>query len=214
MPGLRLWSWVLSPFASKVRIVLAEKGIEVELVEIDPAHRPARLGELNPTGRVPVLEVDGVAVRESAAICEWLDEVEPNPPLWPNDATARAVARGMMRWVDDELTTNFFFAMRKTAFGPEPTDHPDVVSHLRARLVARWPRAEELLRRAPGPWMMEGAEPTLVDLSAIPLAVRLPRWAPELAPDPDQQPLVTAWLARLRERPSAAAVLRKGEPVA
>ncbi len=214
MSELRLWSWVLSPFASKVRVVLAEKGVEAELLEIDPAHRPPRLRELNPSGRVPVLEVDGVALRESSVICEWLEEVHPSPPLWPSGATARAAARGMMRWVDDELTTNFFLSMRKTAFGPDPTDHPDVVTHMRERLVARWPRAEGLLGRTPGPWMMDGDEPTLVDLSAIALAVRLPRWAPELAPDPEQQPLVTAWLARLRERPSAAAVLEKGEPVA
>jgi len=61
----RLWSWQLSPFAGKVRVAFAQKGIEVELVEIDPRHRPARLRELNPTNRVPVLEVDGAAIRES-----------------------------------------------------------------------------------------------------------------------------------------------------
>jgi glutathione S-transferase len=213
MPELRLWSWVLSPFASKVRIVMAEKGVEADVLEIDPANRPARLRELNPTGRVPVLEVDGTAVFESSVICEWLDELRPTPPMWPADATARAAARGLARWVDDELTRPFFVSMRKTAFGIDVTDHPDVVTHLRERVVRHWPVAEELLSRSEGPWMLPGTEPTLLDLSALALSVRLPRWAPELAPDPEAQPRVTAWLERLRERPSAAAVRQKGRPV-
>lgn len=210
----RLWSWNLSPYAGRVRVAFAEKGVEVELIEIDPRHRPARLRELNPTGRVPVLEVDGHALRESAVICEWLDETHPQPPLWPEQREQRAVARGLMRWVDDELTSPFFLSMRKEAFGIDETDHPDVVAHLRARLARRWADAEALLGRQPGPWLVAGDEPTLADLSALPLAVRLPQWRADLVPDPDSYPRVTGWLARLRERPSAVAVKHKGEPAA
>ena len=89
MSSPRLWSWHLSPFAAKVRVACAEKGVELELVEIDPRHRPARLRELNPTGRVPVLEIDGRGIRESTAICEWLEETHPDPPLWPTEPAAR-----------------------------------------------------------------------------------------------------------------------------
>src|SRR3954447_9908209 len=119
MPTVRLWSWNLSPFAGKVRVALAEKGMtdDVELLEIHPVRRPPRLRELNPTGRVPVLEVDGLPVRESSAICEWLEDTHPEPALWPADPARRAAARGMLRWVDDELTANFFLAARKEAFG-------------------------------------------------------------------------------------------------
>jgi glutathione S-transferase len=52
--------------------------------------------------------------------------------------------------------------------------------------------------------------PTFADLAAIPLAVRLSTWKPELAPDPDSFPAVRAWCARLRARPSAAEVDRRG----
>ena len=76
MPTPRLWSWELSPFAGKVRVAFAEKGVPLDLIEIDPRRR--RLGwELNPTNRVPVLELDGTAVRESTAICEWLEDTHP-----------------------------------------------------------------------------------------------------------------------------------------
>lgn len=212
MSSLRLWSWHLSPFAGKARIAFAEKGVEVELIEIDPRHRPARLRELNPTARVPVLEVDGFAIRESTPICDWLDDVHPDPPLWPADPAARASARGLLRWVDDELTSSFFLSMRKEVFGIDDTDHPDVVAHLRARLARRWPDAETLLARHEGPWMMGGERPTLTDLAAMPLAVRLSQWRPDLLPDPERHPLTTDWLAQLRERPTATAVEQKGQP--
>jgi glutathione S-transferase len=208
----RLWSWQISPFAGKVRVACAEKGVEVELLEIDPRHRPERLRELNPTGTVPVLEVDGRAIRESTAICEWLEETHPEPPLWPPDPVGRAAARGLLRLVDDELTVNFFLSMRKEAFGLGPADHPEVVTSMRRRLVTRWPDVERLLERGGGTWMLGGDRPTLVDLAAVPLAVRLPQWKPELQPDAGEQPLSTAWLERLRERPSAQAVDQRGRP--
>ncbi len=54
----------------------------------------------------------------------------------------------------------------------------------------------------------------MADLAAMPLAVRLPQWKPDLVPDPDEYPLTAAWLERLRQRPSAAEVDRGGERVA
>ena len=209
---MRLWSWDLSPFAGKVRVALAEKSIELELVEIDPSARPARLRELNPTNRVPVLEVDGVGIAESTVICEWLEETHPERPLWPQDAVRRAVARNLLRWVDDELTTNFFLSMRKQAFGLDATDHPELVEQLQSRLVQRWRALERLLGRYHGPWLAGGERPSLADLAAIPLAVRLAAWRPDLQPDPDALPLASEWLARLRDWPTAGEVHRKGVP--
>lgn len=213
MPPPRLWSWHLSPFAGKARIAFAEKGVEVQLLEINPGRRPERLRALNPSNRVPVLEVGDVAVSESTAICEWLEETRPEPALWPRDALARAGARGLLRWVDDELTLNFFSSMRKEAFGLAPGDHPDIVATMRERLRRRWAVAEALLARTEEPWFLGGEGPTLVDLAAIPLAVRLPAWKPELAPAPDTLPLTAAWLEALRARPSAVEVDRRGTRV-
>jgi glutathione S-transferase len=209
----RLWSWMLSPFAGKVRVAAAEKGVELELLEIDPRNRPKRLRELNPTNRVPVLEVDGIAIRESTAICEWLEDTSPTHLLWPTDPAERAAARGILRWVDDELSVNFFLSMRKEAFGVEATDHPEVITHLRGNLGRRWSVLDDLLGRTDGPWLMGGDDPTLPDLAATPLAVRLPQWKPELQPSAEEQPRATAWLEALRSRPAAAEVDRAGEPV-
>jgi glutathione S-transferase len=203
----------LSPFAGKVRVAFAEKGVAINLLEIDPRERPARLRALNPTNRVPVLEVGEVAIRESSAICDWLEDAHPEPSLWPSDPAARAAARGLLRFVDDELTVNFFLSMRKEAFGLDPTDHADLVTTLRQRLVRRWPTVEDLLSRTDGPWLAGGEAPSLADLAALPLAVRMPAWKPDLAPAADEFALTDAWLQRLRDRPSAAEVDRRGEPV-
>jgi glutathione S-transferase len=213
VPIPRLWSWSLSPFAGKTRIAFAEKRVEVELLEIDPRKRPARLRALNPTNRVPVLEVGDVAIRESSAICDWLEDTHPEPSLWPTDPAARAAARGLLRFVYDELTTNFFLSMRKEAFGLDPTDDVDIVASLRERLVRRWATVEDLISRTDGPWLAGGDIPSLADLAAIPLAVRLPTWKPELAPAADAFARTAAWLQSLRKRPSASEVDRRGKPI-
>jgi glutathione S-transferase len=207
----RLWSWKLSPFAGKVRIAAAHRGVELDLIEIDPVTRPPRLRELNPSNRVPVLEVGDVVVRESSAICEWVEDVGSGPSLWPADPLARARARGLMRWVDDEITVNFFLSFRKEAFGPAGGDPPDVVDRLRGALSRRWPVLDSLLGATDGAWLAGGDAPSLADLAGMPIAVRLPQWNAELGPPPELT-RVTAWLDSLREHPLAEEVKRAGSP--
>ena len=207
---LRLWTFRTSPFAGKVRAALDEKGVPVELLEIHPAQRPARLRELNPLNRVPVLEVDGAAMRESSVILEWIEETYPEPPLWPDESTERAEARAWARFIDDSLLVNFFLGLRKLAFGRDEEDPEDIVERLHARVPRQWRRLETALEAHDGPWLM-GEQFTYADLTALPLAVRLPDWAPQLMPDPQEYPLCGAWLAALRERPSAAAIDAAGE---
>ena len=207
----RLWSWKLSPFAGKVRIAAAHRGVELDLIEIDPVNRPPRLRELNPSNRVPVLEAGDVVVRESSAICEWIGDTGSGPSLWPRDPLARARARGLMRWVDEELTVNFFLSFRKEAFGPADGDPADIVQRLRGTLARRWPVLDDLLGRRDGPWLAGGDAPTLADLSGMAIAVRLPQWKAELGP-PAELAGATAWLDALREHPLAGEVKRPGRP--
>ena len=79
---MKLYDAPACPFCARVRIVLAEKGLEYETVEVDLRDRPAWLYELNPSGKVPVLD-DGFALPESAVIMEYLEERHPAPPLLP-----------------------------------------------------------------------------------------------------------------------------------
>jgi len=181
-------------------------------MEIHPARRPERLRELNPANRVPVLEVGGVAIRESSVICEWLEETHPDPPLWPANPEQRGWARGWAKFVDDGATSNFFLGMRKLAFGLAPGDPEDVVAQIHAKVPGQWPRLEAALAVHGGPWMC-GEQFTYADIAGMAVSVRIPEWVPALAPDPEQTPLVAAWMQALRERPSVTALDDSGELV-
>ena len=107
----RLYHLWLSPFSRKVRVVLAEKGLEFEKT-VEPVweRRQEFLG-LNPAGTVPVLvEENGTAIAESQAICEYLDEIMPDKPIIGFDPASRAETRRLVSWFDlkfnREVTSN------------------------------------------------------------------------------------------------------------
>ncbi|HWX08982.1 MAG TPA: glutathione S-transferase family protein, partial [Gaiellaceae bacterium] len=99
------------PYCARVRIVLAEKNVEYEAVEIDLTDRPAWIYTKNATGRVPVIEEDTWVLPESAVIMEYLDERYPEPPLLAADPAGRAHTR---LWIfrHDELTGRYY-ALRR-----------------------------------------------------------------------------------------------------
>ena len=94
----------LSPFCRTVRLVLAEKKLECALeIEKTWERREAFLA-LNPAGEVPaLLEADGTAFADTTAICEYLDECHPEPPLMPPDPAARAEVRRLFGWFNGRM---------------------------------------------------------------------------------------------------------------
>src|SRR5262245_30025137 len=91
---LKLYYHPLSTFSQRIRIALLEKSIEAELVEVDLFAKAQRRPEylaLNPYGRVPTIEEDGLVLCESTAILEYLEATRPSPPLLPGDAGQRAL---------------------------------------------------------------------------------------------------------------------------
>ncbi|MEM7268680.1 MAG: glutathione S-transferase family protein [Pseudomonadota bacterium] len=110
----RLYHLPLSPFCRKVRLVLAEKRIEFEMVEERPWDRRMDFLRLNPAGEVPVfVDEDGQTFCDSDAICEFLEEVGPQPRLLPTDPIDRAEARRIIGWFDGkfhrEVTVNLLY---------------------------------------------------------------------------------------------------------
>ena len=77
----RLYHVPLSPFCRKVRLSLAEKKIEVELIEERYWDKSADFLRRNPAGKLPVLKIDDEILSESAAICEYLEEAYPDLSL-------------------------------------------------------------------------------------------------------------------------------------
>jgi len=173
------------PYCARVRIVLAEKGVAYETVEIDLADRPAWIYEKNSTGRVPVLEEDGWALPESAVIMEYLEERYPDPPLLPADPADRALPR-LRIFRADELTDPYY-ALRR---GEEGAGE---------RLATELARLDAVL--ASRPWL-GGAAYGLADVAYVPWLLRARRQlGVELAPFP----ALSDWLERMLERPAVAA---------
>ena len=173
------------PYCARVRIVLAEKGIEFEVVEIDLADRPAWIYEKNPTGRVPVIEEDGWVLPESAVIMEYLEERYPEPPLLAADPGDRALAR-LRIFRQDELTSPYYSLRRDEEGAGE-------------RFGAALARLDGVL--AATPWL-GGREYGLADIAYVPWVLRA---RDMLGVELDPYPAVSDWLARLEQRPAIAA---------
>ncbi|MEM7741095.1 MAG: maleylacetoacetate isomerase [Pseudomonadota bacterium] len=96
---MRLYSYWRSGTSYRVRLALAFKGVTIEIVPVNllqREHRAPEFLEINPQGLVPALELDdGTIISQSPAIIEYIDDVMPGPPLFPDEPVARANVRQM-----------------------------------------------------------------------------------------------------------------------
>lgn len=99
----RLYHVPLSPYCRKVRLTLAEKKIEVDLVEERYWEQDMEFLRRNPAGKVPVLKMDGRTMAESMAICEFIEEKHPTPPMMPSTPEGRYEVRRLVAWFDDKF---------------------------------------------------------------------------------------------------------------
>ncbi len=99
----KLYHVPLSPFCRKVRLVLGEKRIEVELIEERYWEAQPEFLRRNPAGKVPVLRFEDRVMSESTPICEYIEERFPEPPLMPKSADARYEVRRLVSWFDDKF---------------------------------------------------------------------------------------------------------------
>jgi len=173
------------PYCARVRIALAEKGIEYETVEVDLDDRPAWIYEKNPLGRVPILEEDTFVLAESAVIDEYLDDRYPEPPLWPADPAERALGR-MLVFRFDELSRPYY-ALRRGEDGAAD------------RLDVALGELDALLEGRP---FLSGREFGLADIAYVPWILRA---RDRLDVDLSRFSALADWLARLEVRPSIAA---------
>jgi RNA polymerase-associated protein len=153
------------PYCARVRIVLAEKGIEYETVVIDLADRPEWLYEKNPLGKVPVLEEDAFVLPESEVIMAYLDERYPEPPLLPADPADRAVARLAIHRFDNALGDAYYAFRRGEDHAEERLGH--CLSFFE-RNLGRWPDRYSLAEIAYVPWLIRLRDLFGLDLSPYP----------------------------------------------
>jgi glutathione S-transferase len=173
------------PYCARVRIVLAEKGLEHETVVVDLDDRPGWIYEKNPLGRVPVLEEDAFVLPESAVIMEYLEDRYPEPPLWPADPAERAAGRLLIERFDQ--LSRPYYALRR---GEEDA---------RARLDNELSGLDDLLDGEP---FLTGRQFGLADAAYLPWILRAES---SLGVDLDAHPALAEWIDRCAERPSVSA---------
>lgn len=231
---MKLYHGWLSSASRRVRLCLAEKGLAYESVPIDMSrqehHSPAFLA-MNPNGVVPALQLDdGRSLYESSTICEYLDDLTPEPPLRPANAYQRAVMRNFVRWTDEKSLPNLLILNWSIALQPGASQWSDAqLAQRLARIptperreawvrIARKPYSEEEKRTAldnllalvdkmetmlgESIWLV-GADYSLADIAAVPFIARIAELAPE-ALMPSRSPGVAAWWHRVQQRPAFA----------
>jgi glutathione S-transferase len=182
---LTLYDAPRCPFCARVRIMLAEKGVEYETIEIDLDDRPDWIYEKNRLGRVPVLEEDTFLLPESAVILEYLEDRHPEPALLPLEAAERALARvEIFRF--DRLRVPYYQLRR----GDES---------VRPELERALAELDALLESQP---FITGRKYGLADIAYLPWLLRA---RAQLGVDLEPWPALAEWLDRLLERPAVAA---------
>ena len=189
---LKLVSWDLCPYVQRAVILLNEKNAPFEVAYIDLANKPDWFLRISPRGKVPVLLVDGTPIFESQAICEYLDEVGPEPRLMPEDPIERARDRAFFAFAEDVFTANYLMqnATEVSAYEKAKVD----LTQLLIRL------AEELGERT---WLSGKDSFGMADVAFAPVFARL-RLAVEIGAYaiPTELERVNAWGDRILARES------------
>jgi glutathione S-transferase len=201
MHDLKLYTFKLCPFAHRVRIALAEKGLDYERIEIDLKNKPADFAEISPYGRVPLLTHGRTRVWESAVILEYLEDAFPEHALMPLNAADRAKVR---LWIDF-ANTRLFAATHQLMFATDEA--------VRRELTAEMVSAVRYLERegmhvGRGPYLI-GKEFSLADVVLYPWfeqASTLEKFSEFKMPKDTAG--IRAWQKAVAERPAVISCAR------
>ena len=189
-----------SHYSHRVRIVLAEKGVTVDVIEADATNKPEELADLNPYNSLPTLLDRDLVLYESKVMMEYLDERFPHPPLLP----VYPVARGTSRQIIYRIERDWCGLVDSLVAGEANAKTLDKQrKELREGLLSIAPIFAEK------PFFMND-EFTLVDCCMAPILWRLPALGIELPNNKQTKPLLT-YMDMLFERESFQASLSELE---
>jgi maleylpyruvate isomerase len=186
---MKLYSYFRSSAAYRVRIVLHLKGIDYETVPVNliqSEQRGESYLERSPQGLVPALELDsGESLLQSLAICEYLDEQYPEPPLMPGDAVGRARVRALAQVIACDIHPLNNLRVLKYL-----TDHLHDAEENKLEWYRRWVHAgfqalERMLATSASTGeFCHGDQPTLADVCLVPQVFNARRYDCDLAACP------------------------------
>lgn len=201
---MNLYTHALSPFSAKVRVALAEKGLQADeerlpITRTAIVRKPKALLDANPRGQVPTLVEGDLVLYDSTVILEWLEERTPRPPLLPQGVAARARARLLEDDADWLMTTAIADLLAEVYRRTDPaTRDPAKVAAAGEAIRRAYDRLEAVLG--------DGREHLCGAFGIADIAWYLPvSFAAFFGVAPGAtHPRVGSWLARLAARPSIA----------
>ncbi|HKV55456.1 MAG TPA: glutathione S-transferase family protein [Candidatus Binataceae bacterium] len=196
---MKLYDFLPCPFGQKVRVVLAEKGLSYELVEVDLTQGEQRRPEflrLNPFGRVPVLVDEDITVYDSTVIAEYLEDEYPEPPLLPaiGSSGMRARARLWEDFADTSFTPQVGQLMAEMGKAEAERD-PNRVQRVQQSVD----RMLNFLNHELQGQEYLVAQFSVADIGFVPRLVVLRELGVDLFAN---RPNIDGWLSRMLERPS------------
>jgi len=203
---MKLYDGGRAPNPRRVRVFLAEKGIEVPLVPVDMGalgHRSAEVASRNPLKRLPVLELDdGTIITESVAICRYFEELHPEPALFGKGALGKAMVEMWQR----RMELNFMFCVAQAFRHIHPAMKDWEVPQIPEWGEANKPRALEFLalldRELAEREFAAGDEYSIADITGL---IGVDFMKPARIAMPTEFTNVIRWHEALSARPSAGA---------
>ena len=200
---MKLYDGGKAPNPRRVRIFLAEKGIEVPLEPVNMAamgHRDERIAAMNPLKRLPVLELDdGTAISETIAICRYFEALHPDPPLFGTGAVGTALVEMWQRRIEMHLLLPVANVFRHTHPAMKEWEVPQIAEFAEANR----PKVHEQLvwlndELAEREWIAGDAF-TVADITGL---IACDFMKPARLTIPDELTNLRRWYESCRARPS------------
>lgn len=202
----------ISPYVRKVIVALAIKGVDFEIDPIVPFFGNDEFSRLSPLRRIPVLIDGDLVLNDSTVICEYLDEVYPDPPLMPRSPADRAHARWMEEYADsrlgDLIIWRFFY---RRVVAPRVHKLPPDEDAIAQVTGVDLPQAMDWIEaRAPEDGFLFGHLCTVdVTYAAFFRNALIAGWTIDAA----RWPKTAAWIARVEAVPAFAETIRVEQAV-
>ena len=202
-----------SPFVRKVRVALAEKGLDYELKPLFPFNVSAEFKKLSPLGKIPAYEEDGRSLADSSVICAYLERAYPQTPLYPSDPYEYGRALWFEEYADTALAQNlggglFFQLVVAPRFLQRPTDQAAVEKALTQDIPPVFDYLESQIKT---PEALAGTRFSIADISVCSHFVNMNHAGHDV--DAKRWPKLAKYVHNTLARPSFKALVEEEAPL-
>ena len=167
---MNLYSGTTCPFSHRCRIVLYEKGMDFQVIDVDLFNKPEDIAVINPYGRVPVLVERDLILYEPNIINEYIDERFPHPQLMPADPIQRARSRQLLSGMEREIFVHMEVLEKTNAKAAEKDKARAEIRNRLTELAPMFTKQKYML----------GDDFSMLDVAVAPLLWRLDHYGIEL----------------------------------